>query len=373
MKKILIAPNSYKECSTSVNASQLFERHLGKSPDMELISVPISDGGDGFIDVCKSNFKLNNLSFEIKRVYSDEMFTLNVGISQDKKSLYIESAKILGLQGIPLNKRKPLSLNSSNLGELLKEINKNRKGVERVIIGIGGTGINDLGLGVCSAFGLKTFDSNGIELSIIPQNYKEIKNIKWSKTNLNFDIELIIDVDNPLFGEYGATKTYSVQKGATLDDIEILEDGFANVLNIINCSELMILPQKLSGAGGGLAAGLQIFFNAKVIESTKFINEFLLGEQLTIIPDFVITGEGFFDNQSLQNKGAKVVIDRFASAGCKVFLVCGKIDHKLLKELGENIIPIELIKYFKNEAESIKYFNKGIHLACNDILTYLAN
>lgn len=373
MKNVLIAPNSYKECCTSVYAANLLEKYLAKNSKLKLISIPVSDGGDGFLEVCKSNFKLNSLSFQIKRVYSDEIFTVDVGISQDKKTLYIESAKILGLQSIPLNKRKPLLLNSNNLGELLITISKKVNDVEKVIIGIGGTGTNDLGLGFCSAFGLKAFDDNGTELALFPENYRQIKNIKWNRPDLKFNIELIIDVDNPLLGESGATKLFAHQKGATPEAIEIIEDGFVNVIKILKNNNLACLPKKLSGAGGGLAAGLQIFFDAKVIESKEFINEKLLREQLSLVPDFIITGEGSFDKQSLQNKGAKVVIDRFRNTRSPVFLVCGKIDPHSLTKLGGNIIPIELVKFFKNEQDSIINFDKGIKLASEKILTYLAN
>jgi glycerate 2-kinase len=371
MKKILLAPNSFKECSSSVDVSNILNRMLAKYNKLIIKELPISDGGDGFLDVCIKRLNLDILTFETRRPYGSDLFASRVGYSAGQEQLYIESAEVIGLKNIPIDMRHPLELNSKGLGDLFKLIIESGLNVDKIELGVGGTGTSDLGLGFCSAFGLKLYDILGKEVNIIPRNYLTVSNLEWKKAKLPFKIEVIADVDNPLLGENGAARTFAGQKGASKNEIDSLELGFEKLINLFYNKGLIGLSDKLSGAGGGLAGGLQIFFNAQITESRKFIADMLVPEINRYTTDYVITGEGAFDKQSLMDKGAKVVIDACEEYNIPVFLVCGKIDKNSLSSFGKRVIPIELQSFFKSRDESIKNFEKGLEIAAEKIINYI--
>jgi glycerate kinase len=371
MKKILLAPNSFKECSSSVDISKILNKLLARYDNLIIEELPISDGGDGFLDVCVKRFNLDILTFKTKRLYSRDTTALRAGHLVGQKQLYIESAEVIGLKHIPEDMRHPLELNSKGLGDLFNLIIESGLNVDKIVLGIGGTGTSDLGLGFCSAFGLKLYDISGKEVNIIPRNYLTVSNLEWKKAKLPFKIEVIADVDNPLLGENGAARTFAGQKGATKSEIDALELGFEKLINLFYNKGLISLSDKLSGAGGGLAAGLQIFFDAHITESRKFIADMLIPVINSFAPDYVITGEGAFDKQSLLDKGANVVIDICKEYNIPVFLVCGKIDENALGNFGKGVIPIELQSFFKGSDDSIKNFEKGLEIAAEKIINYI--
>ena len=373
MKKLLLAPNSFKECSYSTHIADMLEKILEKEVQLNISKFPISDGGDGFLDVCIRNLNLEILTFETIKPYADELFRVKVGYSSIDKILYIESAEVIGLKLIPKNKRHPLLLNTKGLGLLFKSIIESELNVDKVILGIGGTGTSDLGLGCCSVFGLELFDFSDKSLGIYPANYERVNKIKWPYFELPLQIDLITDVDNGLLGPNGASRTFAKQKGATEPEIEILEEGFNKILNLLINKEIIESADELCGAGGGLAAGLQIFLNAKIVTAKEFINGMLMDRINEFAPDYVLTGEGAFDDQSLMDKGAKVVIDHCISRNIPVILLCGRIDKDSTNAYGDKIFPIELQSLFENQQDSINNFEKGLELAGKRIINYIFN
>jgi len=281
---------------------------------------------------------------------------------------------VLGLQIIPTDKRHPLKLSSKGMGELLVQINQSVSNeeiyVNKVTVGIGGTGTNDLGLGLSSIFGLQLIDINERKLEVIPENYFKTNKILWSKPNIQFKIESIVDVNNPLLGKLGATQQFAKQKGATKAEIRLLEMGFNKIINILNNKELEVFIKSLSGAGGGLAAGLSLFFEADCISSFENIRTNKRLSKMMEQVDLVITGEGVFDKTSLLGKGASAIIKLSEELNKKVFLCCGKIDKNLIKNF-DSVVPIEMNKLTKGN-EYKKYFEKEVKAACNKILAEIS-
>jgi glycerate kinase len=373
--KILIAPNSYKEVADSDKAAELFRRYLSKYTSEEIEILPISDGGDGFLKVCKSNFDLQILNYNVSTPYDESTFSCQVGYDIKGKRIFIESAGVLGLRVIPKEKRHPLNLSSKGLGDLLLRINndikQNKIIADEIIIGIGGTGINDLGLGVCSRFGIELYDIFGKRDEVLPEYYYRIKNIKWNKPDLPFKIKVILDVNNPLLGKNGATRTFGLQKGANKGELMVIELGFNKIINILKNKELNKSFNNLSGAGGGLAAGLYLFFDANSVTAGEFIGNNLRLNKSIDESDIVITGEGSFDKQTLDGKGAGIVLKLATEKNKRVFLCCGKIESDVKNQLKENVEVIEFNAFFNNAEESMNNFEEGIELASKKIVSLI--
>ena len=235
--RILIAQNSFKECADSVTIAELIKKNLSSLMNTELITKPISDGGDGFIQVCKYYFGGKIKTYKISTAYEEAIFDCPVLYIESKKEIYIESAEVLGLKKVPFQFRNPLKLSSKGLGELLlkieEEIKHRKLNVEKVYLGIGGTATIDLGLGMMSKLGLKLFDTSGKELNVLPENFSIIESIDYNPYKFPFKIIPIIDVTNPLLGNNGGLRTFGKQKGADDKVISYLEKSFNHVINLL--------------------------------------------------------------------------------------------------------------------------------------------
>jgi glycerate 2-kinase len=371
VKKILIAPNSFKESASSVELTELFYRYL-KIPDHEIILKPISDGGDGFLDVCMQNYDLDLINFTLPSPYSSKKnIKVSAGYSNNLKTIFIESSDILGLKNIPPSKRHPLKLNSSGLGELLNKIKSrfNQDTLNKIVLGIGGTGTIDMGIGALSSLGLKLIDKHNKELVPVPENYINTARIEYPPELYPYDIEIILDVDNPILGDNGGVKIYGAQKGAAPNDLTLVENGIQNILNILEHDGLIKNNTFLSGAGGGIPAGLSLFLKTTLKSSIDFILQDLNIKNINDI-DYLITGEGKFDVQSHSfNKGTGILLNHFRNIE-KIFLICGKIDKNC--NFPPNVYPIQLLDYFENIKESMQNTPKGIKLACSQIQSIIS-
>jgi len=371
---ILVAPNSFKECADSVEISELMNENLSKNNSIKTKLRPLSDGGDGFLSVIKNIFNVIEINITVKDEYHH---TKNYKILIDEKNetAYLESASVIGLKCIEAKNRKPLLLNSELIGKIISQVaigvKQSKLKIKILVIGIGGTATIDFGIGACSQLGLSLFDENKNQITPTPQNFNTASSIKFIKPDLPFHIKCIVDVDTDLIGEPGAIEIYGKQKGASDDDLKIIKNGIKNIINLISADNKLNVPNKLNGAGGGLAAGLNIFLDAKIIRAEDFIkNNILKGIKVNEI-DAVITGEGRFDIQSFEGKGAGIILKLFAERNIPIFLINGSTNLPPDINLPENALVINLIDYFKSNEESIKHYRAGIAKAAQIAMNYL--
>jgi len=374
-KSILLAPNSFKECADSVEIASVINKLIIDRANFTIIQKPLSDGGDGFLSIAKLLFSCSDIIYSIIRCYEDQLENKTILFDKNFNRIFIESANLFGLKVVPEEFRNPMKLNSNSLGSILKKIEldviNKRQIVDEVIIGIGGTATLDFGIGACSQLGLKLFDKVGKELVPIPQNFSSVAKIIWVKQNLSFKVKCIVDVETDLIGNPGALEIYGKQKGAS--DLEIVEikAGIKNLLNILKRDSNFKIPEKLNGAGGGLAAGLNLFLGAEIIKAEDFILNYILeGINLNSI-DAVITGEGRFDFQSFEGKGAGVILNLFKNKSIPIFLINGATDLPPNIKLPKNVKIINLIDFFKTKEESIKNFRIGLAKAAEIAITHL--
>ncbi len=377
VKSILVAPNSYKECADSVEISKIICDNLIRKTSAKIISKPLSDGGDGFLNVCKSIFNAEAILFSLENDFDNIKKEYNILLDSERKSIFIESAELFGLKLIDKNQRNPLLLNSAVLGkiiaDLIKNVNQKKLDVNTVWIGVGGTSTIDLGAGACSQLGLGLFDRFGKPQKSIPENFSNANSLIFEKQSLPFKIMCVVDVDTELIGNPGAVEIYGKQKGASENDLKIIKSGIKNILNLIARDLKISIPEKLNGAGGGLAAGLKIFFDAEIISAKSFIKNFLLENIMINEIDAVITGEGSFDSQSFEGKGAGVILNLFKDKSIPIFLINGSTNLPENIELSKNIRVINTIDFFSNREESIKNFKSGIAKATEIVVNHLWN
>jgi glycerate 2-kinase len=372
--RILIAPNSFKECADSVEISDLLNKHLSKNNSIKTVLKPLSDGGDGFLSVIKKLFDTVEYEIPITDEFDQTNYYL-ILIDKKNDTAYLESASVIGLKHIEEKNRRPMQLNTSVIGKIIHqlsvEVNQSKLKIKNLVIGIGGTATIDFGIGACSQLDLSLFDNNGILLSPDPQNFNDVYSIKFVKPDLPFTIKCIVDVDTALIGEPGAIEIYGKQKGASDEELKKIKSGIKNILNLISADERFEIPNNLNGAGGGLAAGLNIFLNAELIKAEEFIKNFILKDLKLEEIDSVITGEGSFDFQSFEGKGAGIILQLFEKKNIPIFLINGSTNLPPDINLSENVLVINLIDFFGKKKESIINYRTGIEKAAKIVLYHL--
>ncbi|ADZ06896.1 glycerate kinase [Lactobacillus amylovorus] len=299
--KFVLAPDSFKESMTAKEVCQAMENGIRKVlPDAKIISVPMSDGGEGTMDSLIDATNGQKYAVKVTEPLGTPV-TAHYGILGDQKTAIIEMAEASGLSYVPQDKRTPATIKKTTTfgtGELINAALKHD--VTRVIIGLGGSSTNDGGSGMAQAIGVKFFDHNDHEITqkLGGGDLKQITRIDTIDINPKIKktkFLLASDVTNPLTGTNGASYVFGPQKGADQATAKELDENLSHYAKIIGQN---IAQTPGSGAAGGLGAGLLAFTHAKIYPGVKLVaNEVHLAEKIKEA-DYVFTGEGGTDFQT---------------------------------------------------------------------------
>ncbi|MCP4324671.1 MAG: glycerate kinase [Psychromonas sp.] len=302
--KIIIAPDSFKESLTAKQVCNAIEAGLKRVfSDAQYVSVPVADGGEGTVQslVDATLGEIINLTVTGPLGTPVEAF---YGILGDRQTAVIEMAAASGLDLVPSELRDPKLTSSYGTGELIKAALD--QGINKLIIGLGGSATNDGGIGLLAALGVKFIDKDGQTLATNGATLQLIHSIDSSKLDKRFvecEISIACDVDNPLCGPFGASATFGPQKGASIEDISLLDSGLLHYSQIIKGQFGLDLKDKPgAGAAGGVAVALLAFSSATMKTGIELVLKTVkLNEQLDGA-DIVFTGEGRIDEQTIHGK-----------------------------------------------------------------------
>lgn len=370
MNKIVIAPDSYKGCLSALEVSNAIESaFLEFYPEMNIVKVPIADGGEGTVDalVTATNGKL---------MFSDvlgplgEKIIAKWGILGDSTTAVIEMASASGLPLVPREKRNPYITSTFGTGQLIiSALNANCK---KIVIGIGGSATNDGGVGMAKALGAKFFDSSGKELDDGGYALQKLEKIDISKIDQrikNTEILVACDVDNPLCGPRGASAVYGPQKGATPEMILELDKALLNFSDVAQeVTGKNVKNIAGAGAAGGLGAGLMFFTEASLMPGVELILEVTDFNNLVKDADLVITGEGSTDFQTVFGKAPVGVAKAAKKYSIPVVCISGGLGdgYESVFENGIDAIisissgPVSLDKCMLNGANMITSATKRL-------------
>ena len=310
--KIIIAPQSFKGSLTAKEATNIIlDSAKSVFPNAELIGLPIADGGDGtletIIDATNGELINSNVKGPDNRIVEASWGLFNS--ENNEKTAIIEMARASGLAMLDPNNLDPFNSTTFGTGELI--INAVKNGAKKIILGIGGSATNDCGIGVAKAVGIKFLDSKKNEIDNNVANFSKIREINLNNFNpelKNIKFEVACDVTNTLCGIEGASYIYGPQKGASIDDIKILDKNLLHIGNLIEKElNLNVLNLKGGGAAGGLGAGMVAFFGATLRPGVDIIFDTLNVEEKIKDADLIITGEGQFDISSTYNKAPTAI------------------------------------------------------------------
>lgn len=268
--------------------------------------------------------------------------------------------------GIKLIKPEQLDCkNATTLGtgELIASAIKN--GAKTIILGIGGSATNDCGIGMATAFGYRFLDKNNEDVKPIGANLSKIVTIDLTRVHQKIKevtFKIACDVSNPLYGKNGAAYVYGIQKGATANDVKLLDKGlkdFSKVLHTV--FNIDVHSVKGAGAAGGMGIASKVFINGTLERGVKLIKNIAQFDKHIKNADWIITGEGKLDIQTLSGKTIVGVLASAKAKKIKIAALCGSID------LSENNLADLSITY----TDTVINYSKNLDDAMNNSAKYV--
>lgn len=300
-KKFVLAPDSFKESLSALEVCQAMEKGIKKVfPKAEIISMPMADGGEGTTDALIDATGGRRVYKKVQGSFANTNVEAYFGILGNSNTAVIEMAKANGLELVALEDRNPLITSTYGTGQLIKAAMD--EGVDKIIIGIGGSATNDGGSGMARALGAKFLNKDQEEIPLGGGFLKEVRTIDMSDFDPRVEeIEILIatDVTNPLTGNNGASYVFGPQKGATEEMVKVLDENLKHYAEIVH-NELGkdVKNKPGAGAAGGLGAGLLAFTNAKMQLGIELVAQTIYLEDKIKEADYVFTGEGGMDYQT---------------------------------------------------------------------------
>lgn len=352
--KIVIAPDSFKESLTAEQAAKAIQSgFMSIFPDSDYYLLPIADGGEGTIQALAS---ANGGIIEQRTVTGplNQTVDANIAFSKDEKTAFIEMAEACGLHLVPLDQRDPLQTTTFGVGELIQYALD--RGVDEIIIGVGGSSTNDGGTGMASALGYKFFDETGALVQGNGQGLSLITSLSTEHVDKRLGevtITIAGDVVNRLTGPSGATYVFGPQKGLPEHLLKQVDQSMVTFYKLAEETlgrTVSDIPG--SGAGGGIGAGLMLFAHGKFKKGIDLVLDQLNISKFCEDADIVIVGEGKMDEQTIYGK-APIGVARRVPENTKVIAICGSIGEgtEILYEHGidaifptiPSLLPLETI------------------------------
>ena len=336
--KIVLAPDKFKGSLTGfefcdIVAEALYTVH----PTAKILKLPLSDGGDGTVDILAYHLRGKKIEIEVKGplftpVKASYLYMASVATA------YIEMAEASGLKLLAKEVQNCMLTTTYGTGQLILDAIK--KGAKTIVLGIGGSATTDCGIGMAAALGYEFLGENRQKVIPIGKNLGNIKTIATSPITKQLQqvaFKVACDVDNPLYGTEGAAFVYGAQKGASQHEIKILDKGLKNMADLF-LNQFHINTQYIKGAGaaGGLGAGASVFLNAQLFSGIELVKNLIGFDTKITGADWIITGEGKLDNQTFLGKTISGVVTSANKQHIPVAALCGSIavQDKMIKSSG---------------------------------------
>ena len=335
--RILVAAGAFKQSLTAAEACAAIARGLDESGlGAAVEQLPIADGGNGTLDAF-----LATGGSRISRPVMDPLMRpieAEYGLIDQGRTAVIETALASGMELLAVAELNPLVASTYGTGQLMADALS--RGVERIIIGLGGSATVDGGMGCLSALGLKLLDADGNAIAFGGGALSTLATIDDSGLDERWrDVEIVIasDVENPTLGERGAARVFGPQKGADPEMVELLERNLRHCFTTVYEQRgVDVRAVQGGGAAGAFAAGLMAFLNCRLESGIDLVLAHNRFRQKLEDCALAVTGEGQIDAQTLDGKGPLGVAQLAAEYGVPTIAIVGglNIDDRTLHEAG---------------------------------------
>jgi glycerate kinase len=328
--RVLIAPDKFRGTLTAAQASRAIAVGWARSrPDDDLETVPMADGGEGTLEAMVDALSGQTIRRTVTGPLGDPV-DAGFGVVEEGGSpaAVIEMARASGLALLDPSRRDPKKTTTYGTGELILAALEHRP--SRVILCIGGSATNDGGAGMAQALGARLLDRSGSPVGpggaqLLRLDRIDIQPLSPLVKGVRFSVAS--DVDNPLNGPKGASAVYGPQKGATEEDVELLDRALKRLAAVVERDlGLDLRDAPGAGAAGGLGFGSMAFLGAEVRPGVEVVMDAVGLRELMRTADVVITGEGKLDEQSLHGKTPSGVLAGAREAGVRSIVLCGRAE-----------------------------------------------
>jgi glycerate kinase len=334
--KIVIAADSFKGTLKSYEACQIIADSIAEClPDANLVIKPMADGGEGTAQAMIMAADGRWIPQTVMGPLVDMQVEAGFAWFGRDRTALVEMASASGLELLSEEQMNPYKTTTYGTGQLIKAALE--YGARTILLAVGGSATVDGGVGAATALGWSFLDCKGNPIPLGGANLTQVIEIVEPE-DLNLPpIQILCDVDNPLCGRHGAARVYGPQKGASPQMVEQLEKGLVHLATLIK-KYLHRDIGKIPGAGaaGGLAAGALAFMNGAIVSGIETVMaRSSLSTELQSA-DWVITGEGSFDCQSLRGKVISGIAKKASQSQTRLAVIAGQVSvpHHEYKRLG---------------------------------------
>ncbi|MEV8507584.1 glycerate kinase [Actinoplanes sp. NPDC051475] len=356
--RVLICPDKFAGTLTASEvAAALVEGWRSVAPDDDCVLRPLSDGGPGFLEVVGAALDGRRIPVEtvdpLGRPARGEVLVVGT-------TAYVESAQACGLHLLSRDERDPNAATSYGLGLLLTAAVE--AGAAEVVVGLGGSAVNDAGAGMLAALGAAPLDESGYALPYGGAALGVAAGLEGEPRLRQVRLVAATDVDNPLLGLHGASNVYGPQKGATREDVLRLDaalEHFSGVLErAFGIGGLAAMPG--AGAAGGIGAAL-LALGGRVVSGIGLVSRLIGLEEQLDRADLVITGEGSFDHQSLRGKVAAGIANGARDRGLPCVVVAGRNETGYREAANAGVTETyALVEHFGSEERALAEPARGL-------------
>lgn len=349
---VLIAFDKFKDALTAEAACAIAAAAL--PAELPYVLRPLTDGGEGFVtalltalggrvrhqtvtgplgDPVTANW--GSIGWSALPEAARKMLDLpnSVAFTPSARIAFVEAASTCGLMQVPAERRNPAETSSAGLGQILRHVTE--ADIVAIVIGLGGSATNDLGLGALAELGLTCHDSTGRPITPpVPQRWAAITELRGEILPSLPHLRIACDVTNPLHGPRGASAVFGPQKGLPHSLVQAADHAMARLAGLL-AARLNIKPSSFTappgaGAAGGIAAGLLATGRAQLMPGFDFVSACLALDEALDRCSIVLTGEGRFDASSLEGKGPGSLVSLALARTKRVLVIAGAGDFACL-------------------------------------------
>ena len=331
---VLVAPDSFKGSLDAASAAAAIAGGLRRGGaaagvGVDVVLRPVSDGGEGTVAMLlAAGWRRREVTVSGptgRRVVAPLALSPAGG---SPRCAVVELATASGLDLLPDGHPDPLRATTYGTGELVSAALD--QGVQRIVLGVGGSATTDGGTGLAAALGARFLDSQGHQLPPGGGFLRELTAVDVSGLDRRLTaVEVVVasDVDNPLTGPRGAAHVYAPQKGATAEQVTQLDAGLARLAEVLR-RDVGIDVEQVPGAGaaGGVGGAAIALLGARSTPGIDLLLDLVGFDDALVGSDLVVTGEGSVDAQTLAGKAPLGVARRARAAGVPVLLLAGQVD-----------------------------------------------
>ena len=351
MKRVVVASDSFKGCLTSLQVADAVEAGVKSVyPSCEVVKLSVADGGEGTVQALSDAMNGEIVGILVKDPLGREV-SASYAMIREKVTAVIEVSAASGLTLLSPQERNPLAASSYGSGQIISDALS--RGCRNFLMCIGGSAVNDAGMGMLSALGFRFLDEEGNRLEGSGADMSEVCDVDLSQVDPALGeavFTVACDVDSPFCGTQGAAYVFAPQKGASPEQVKILDEGmshFASVMKKLTGIDVINIPG--AGAAGGIGGTMVSFLGAELKSGAEMVLDAVRFDEVLSDTDMVITGEGCLDGQTMTGKLPYCVAQRSAKADVPVAAVCGRAEVDECQYFGA-IIPVAPAAMPLNEA-----------------------